>query len=175
MSENWLIKKLRVGLDPTLESQRMLQAIRDRLFLLFEWKEGINIEIDHHLTLNFLTNINSVQAQEILTTYNNIRNNYSHKQTIDPNLPNDDTIHKIQTRNSFVNNNRYLTLVPHNANSIYKEFILNPEIRPHITLFNTNNSEEIPESIMIEIKKIRDEIIAGRQLYCDVRKLHFKF
>lgn len=104
-----------------------------------------------------------------------IKEKYKNISLIQPEEPYDNTLHKITYRKSFVDNELYLVLQPHNPDPIFLDMMFQKNISPHISLAKISTEPAIIQQLLPLIKSSRDEALRISPITVDLKKIHVHF
>jgi len=164
-----------IWVDVLDKSKPILEHISTDIKNLFEnnWFD-FKIPKKHHMTLWHYNSINSDQLIKIISFMNDLKIKKENIKLTDSSLEYDQTLHKLDYRRSNVNNKLYFVLIPHNPDNIFKDFIGDSWISPHISLWSTSSEIDI-DFFVPKIKEIRDIHIKEWQISVDLSKINIKF
>ena len=104
-----------------------------------------------------------------------MKEKYGNLQLVYPSMPYDQTLHKLDTWKSNINDQIYIVLKPHNPDTIFSEFIQQQHITPHISLAKVSCDFEYIQKILPIIKRFRDESLKLSPITLDLSKIHITF
>jgi 2'-5' RNA ligase len=142
-----------------------------RIILCAENIQG-KVEKNHHLTLAYQKNITTKEVAEVLKLLNTFRKHHENIQLIDPQKKYDHTLHQVTARESSINGKVYIVLTPHNETSIYKDFMLDKNIQPHITLTSVSCSLEFAQEYIVpKVKNLLKTHIQDKKIVPDLSEI----
>jgi len=129
------LQNLWVGVDIAESSREPLEALTNNI-KTYTQIMGIDFKYPshHHMTLGYFKSITDHELISLLHGLDDLKKTKNNIVLVNPNQPYDQTLHKITGRKSNVDDRFYFILIPHNPDNIYKKFIQDHSISPHISL-----------------------------------------
>ncbi|MDR3168303.1 MAG: hypothetical protein LBU27_00635 [Candidatus Peribacteria bacterium] len=136
--------------------------------------EGISGDVkkEHHLTLNYQKNVSAAAVIHTLQFLDMIRKSIANLEHINPNEKSDQTFHHVDARESFVDQEVYIVLQPHNEDSIYKALMKDERNIPHITLAKVNCSLKVAKKQLVpKIRHFLKSHIVHQAIVVDISEI----
>ena len=165
-----------VGVDVSESSRKSLENLTHDIKI---YTEELWIDFKepwrHHMTLGYFTHITSQDLIRLLMWLDDLKKERSNILLVNPKEKYDQTLHKITWRNSNVTNRFHLVLTPHNPDNIYKRFIQNHDITPHISLWSIANDSDHEQELLSRIKISRNIYIKNYPIVVNLNKILMEF
>jgi hypothetical protein len=136
--------------------------------------EGISGDVkkEHHLTLNYQKNVSAEAVIHTLQELDMIRKSIANREFVNPHKKYDQTIHHVDARESFADQEVYIVLQPHNTDSVYKALMKDEGNAPHITLAKVNCPLEVAKKQLVpKIKNLLKSHIANQAIAADASEI----
>lgn len=158
----------------------LIKVAEEIMFLLWqEWIVFIPRHQNFHCTIDWCPNIRNVDIEYKQRMYASRlwricqENEWGAENFLKPSIPHDETFHKAQVLESFVDWKYYPILQPHNPATLIKPLWVKWEI--HISLWVVESLNIEQQEILLKVmKKSRDLYLKNKAVILDWSKIHWK-